>query len=75
VLLAVLGLAPVSYPLDRSEISATIPSCVAFGAPATGGPMEPVKMTFNECCDDVWWRPYLGTSQRNHDHQCSKSLV
>jgi hypothetical protein len=25
-------------------------------------------MTSNECCDDVGWRAYLGTSQRNHDH-------
>jgi hypothetical protein len=32
-----------------------------------------VKMTSDECCDDVWWCPYLGTSQRNHDHPaCSK---
>jgi hypothetical protein len=31
-------------------------------------------MTSNECCDIVGWRAYLGTSQRNHDHQCSKSL-
>jgi hypothetical protein len=37
-------------------------------------PRETVKMTSNECCDDVWWRAYLGTSQRNHRHQCSKSL-
>jgi hypothetical protein len=38
-------------------------------------PPESVKMTSNVCCDDVWWGPYPGTSQRNHDHQCSKSLV
>jgi hypothetical protein len=25
-------------------------------------------MTSNERCDDVGWRAYLGTSQRNHDH-------
>jgi hypothetical protein len=37
-------------------------------------PPETVKMTSNECCDIVGWRAYLGTSQRNHDHQCSKSL-
>jgi hypothetical protein len=24
-------------------------------------------MTSNKCCDDVGWRTYLGTSQRNHD--------
>jgi hypothetical protein len=38
-------------------------------------PPEAVKMTSDECCDDVWWCPYPGTLQRNHDHQCSKSLV
>jgi hypothetical protein len=38
-------------------------------------PPEAVKMTSDECWDDVWWCPYPGTSQRNHDHQCSKSLV
>jgi hypothetical protein len=38
-------------------------------------PPEAVKMTSDECCDDVRWCPYPGTSQRNHDHQCSKSLV
>jgi hypothetical protein len=37
--------------------------------------LEAVNMTSDECCDDVWWCPYPGTSQRNHDHQCSKSLV
>jgi hypothetical protein len=31
-------------------------------------PPETVKMTSNECCDDIGWRAYLGTSQRNHDH-------
>jgi hypothetical protein len=29
------------------------PSCVAFGVPTTGGPPEAVKMTYDECCDDV----------------------
>jgi hypothetical protein len=30
-------------------------------------PPETVKVTSNECCDDVGWRAYLRTSQRNHD--------
>jgi hypothetical protein len=37
-------------------------------------PPEAVKMTSDERWDDVWWRAYVGTSQRKHDHQCSKSL-
>jgi hypothetical protein len=31
-------------------------------------PPETVKMTSNECRDDVGWRAYLMTSQRNLGH-------
>jgi hypothetical protein len=34
-----------------------IPSFVAFSAPAIGGPGRPLKMTSDECYDDVRWRP------------------
>jgi hypothetical protein len=62
------------HPPQNSPIGA-IPSCVALGAPATGAPRVFIKMTSNVCCDDVWWCSYPGTSQRNHDHQCSNFKV
>jgi hypothetical protein len=40
-----------------------IPSCVALGAPTTGGPQVFVKMTSDVCCDDVWWGPYPSKSR------------
>jgi hypothetical protein len=61
-----------SYAMHKSPTVHVIPLFVEFGAPTAGGPRRPFKMTSDECCDDVWWCPYPGTSQRNHDHQCSK---
>jgi hypothetical protein len=45
---------------------------VVFGAPATDGPAEPLNMTLHDGCDDGLWRPCSGSSQRKHDHQCSR---
>jgi hypothetical protein len=38
-------------------------------------PPGSLKMTSDVGCDDVWWGPYLDTSQRNHDPECTKWLI
>jgi hypothetical protein len=61
-------------PLSPATSRTRLGNLRTFSTQLRAASMDESLMWTAFCCDDVGWRAYLGTSQRNHDHRCSKSL-